>query len=704
MAANRMARLEHSDAIPAPDPAVDWRAVVTNTLVSRALDGLEETRLHPARQVLYQFSARGHEVTQSLLGKALTGSCDGIVAYYRSRPLLLALGLSLEDAMAGPMMRQGSVTEGRDIGVMFNLPRRDGPCVLPAAGGVGSQYTPAVGWAQSLVYRAKVLGDARAVGSIAVATGGDGSTATGGFWAALNIATTQRLPLLFYIEDNGYGISVPTTAQTPGGDITANLDSFTDLALFRADGERPWQAREAIHSAVHHVRSGVGPALVRLRVPRLSGHSSQDNQAYKSATEIAAEHARDPLHALRQWLVPQVFTPAVWETLEQEANGRVAAALAAVEQRPAPRGEHVTRAVFTPLDAEGQPQLQQQGGVRPEGVVLAAGTPDAQPTGPRINMVAAIRRTLEVELASNPRVLLYGQDVGGKGGVHGVTQGLQQRFGVDRVFDTSLNEDGIIGRAIGLAAAGLLPVPEIQFRKYADSATEQLHDIGTLRWRTANRFATPMVVRIPGGYFKCGDPWHSQCNEAEFVHAIGWQVAMPSNAEDAVGLLRAALRANEPTIFFEHRAMLDAAWARRPYPGDDYVVPFGQGRILIAGQGATVVTWGAMTERCQAAIESGGFDAELIDLRTLAPWDRGLVLASVRKTGRCLVVHEDNLTAGFGAEIVAVLAREAFYALDAPIERLAMPDIPSPHSPVLLEACLPDVPAIAAAIRQLLEA
>jgi 2-oxoisovalerate dehydrogenase E1 component len=252
-----------------------------------------------------------------------------------------------------------------------------------------------------------------------------------------------------------------------------------------------------------------------------------------------------------------------------------------------------------------------------------------------------------------------------------------------------------------MALAGLLPVPEIQFRKYADSAAEQLNDCGTLRWRTRNRFAAPMVVRMPGGFFKCGDPWHSQTNEVAWVHGVGWQVAVPSNAEDAVGLLRAALRGNDPVIFFEHRAMLDGAWARRPYPGDEFVVPFGEARVVRAGAEISVVTWGAMVERCEQAARQSQVDAEVLDLRTLSPWDKEAVRASVKKTRRCLIVHEDNLSAGFGAEIAAWLAQESFFNLDAPIERLAMPDIPSPHSPVLLEAAVPDVARICRAIQRL---
>ncbi len=344
--------------------------------------------------------------------------------------------------------------------------------------------------------------------------------------------------------------------------------------------------------------------------------------------------------------------------------------------------------------------LQLQGGLAPAGIERPATTLVPHAAGTRINMVTAIRRTLDVELGLNSRMVVFGEDVGPKGGVHAATLGLQDKYGAARVFDTSLSEEGIIGRAVGMAIAGLLPVAEIQFRKYADPATEQLNDCGTLRWRTGNRFAAPIVVRMPGGFFKCGDPWHSQTNEVAWVHNVGWRVAVPSNAEDAVGLLRSALRGNDPTIFFEHRAMLDAAWARRPYPGDDFVIPFGVARRVRTGSEVTVVTWGAMVERCEQAADASAVDTEVIDLRTLSPWDRSAVLESVRKTRRCIVVHEDNGTAGFGAEIAAVLAREAFFSLDAPIERLTMPDIPSPHSPVLLEAAVPGVEQIMRCIRQ----
>lgn len=682
---------------------IDWSRVAYGVLRSRALDDLEEKQLLPQRQVLYQFCARGHELIQSLLAEHLTGAHDGVGAYYRGRPLLLSLGLTLQEALASTMMRAGSLSNGRDVGVIYNLPRTHNVTALPGAGGVGTQYTPSVGWAQALVYRARTLKESGVEGSITVAQGGEGSVATNGFWAALTIATTERLPLLFVIEDNGYGISVPGIKQTPGGDIAANLASFCNLKVFNGDGTDPQNAAELIAQAVAVTRTWQGPALIRLQVPRLSGHSGQDTQAYKPPELIAAEKARDPLDRLKRFLVPQQMTSQAWEALEKQARQDVAFALMDVQKQPTPDPASAARHVFCEMDPDGKPQLQRQGGVVVAGHVHRTGTIEPQPEPTRINMVTAIRRTLDVELGVNPRLLIFGEDVGPKGGVHAATLGLQQKYGATRVFDTSLSEEGIIGRAVGMAVAGLMPVPEIQFRKYADSCAEQLNDCGTMRWRTANRFAAPIVVRMPGGFFKCGDPWHSQTSEVQWVHGVGWRVAVPSNAEDAVGLLRAALRGNDPTIFFEHRAMLDAAWARRPYPGDNYVVPFGQAKITRVGTQVSVITWGAMVERCEAAAERSGVDAEVIDLRTLMPWDKAAVLGSVTKSRRCLIVHEDTLTAGFGAELAAVVAKEAFFSLDAPIERLTMPDMPSPHSPILLEAVVPSVAKIAQAMREIVE-
>ncbi len=681
----------------------DWIDVAYRILQSRALDGVEETRLVPEKKVLYQFSARGHELGQTLLGLQIDHPHDAVGVYYRSRPLMLALGVSLEEAAAGPLARAASFSGGRDIGVVFNRPGQGRPSVLPACGGVGAQYTPAAGWAQAIRYRHDVLGESDYAHAISIVHGGDASTATNGFWSALNMATTLQLPLLFYIEDNGLGISVGSGLQTPGGNIAENLKSFKNLRIFSGSGSDPLQVQRLISGAVTAARDWSGPVLLRLTVPRLSGHSGQDNQSYKSAEQLSADLGRDPLRALRSQLVPATLGEPAWRDLEQRAQADVETAVARAIESALPDPLSVSRHVFTEMNADGVAELQTQGGLWPAAHVFAASSDEPQPEAARVNMITAIRRTLEHELATNPKMLVFGEDVGPKGGVHAATLGLQKKFGRERVFDTSLSEEGIIGRAVGLALAGLLPVPEIQFRKYADPAVEQLNDCGTMRWRTMNRFAAPMVVRMPGGYFKCGDPWHSQSNEVQWVHAIGWRVAMPSNAQDAVGLLRSALRGNEPVIFFEHRAMLDGAWARRAYPGDEFVVPFGRAHVVRSGEALTIVTWGAMVERCEAAAAASGKSVEVIDLRTLVPWDAAAVLGSVKKTRRCLIVHEDTITAGFGAEIAARLARDAFFDLDAPIERLAMPDIPSPHSPILLDAVLPSSDMIAERICELVE-
>lgn len=677
-------------------PNADWKRVVELVLCSRAMDAIEETVLVPGKKIFYQFSARGHDMAQVLLGLHLTHPKDALCGYYRSRPILLSLGVALEDALGSAMGRAGGYSDGRDIGVVFNYPNAAGASALPMCGGVGAQYTPTAGYAQAIEYHKSVLGDRSYDGAISVVLGGDASVATNGFWSALTIATTLKLPMLFYVEDNGYGISTPGWLQTPGCNIAKNLASFSGLKVLDGDGTDPAQASELIAEAVTHVRSGGGPALLRLAVPRLQGHSFQDTQAYKSKETLDAERARDPLPRLKAHVVPALLSEQDWAALEMQATERVARAAQIADQRPVSAPSHVTRFVFSEDGV-----LQEEGGLWNTGYTPPRATDASKPEGARINMITAIRRTLDHELAVNPRVLVFGEDVGPKGGVHGVTLGLQEKYGQDRVFDTSLSEEGIIGRAVGMAIAGLMPVPEIQFRKYADPACEQINDCGTMRWRTANRFAAPMVVRMPVGFFKCGDPWHSQTNEVQFVHSPGWRVTCPSNAEDAVGLLRTALRGNDPVMFLEHRNMLDAASARRPYPGDDFALPFGVAKRVRAGDAISVITWGAMVERCEAAAERAGVSADILDLRTLAPWDSEAVLASVKRTHRCFIVHEDIGTAGFGAEIAAVVADRAFLDLDAPVARMTMPDIPSPHHPELMEWALPSVERIAAKMQEL---
>lgn len=696
-----MSKTTKSTASPFPD----WRRIAYLVHASRAMDDIEEatnrnrTTVPKEHLVLYQFSARGHDVAQVILGSLVDHRHDAVGAYYRSRPILLTLGLDFDDALASPLGRSGGFSDGRDIGVVCNLPTKNGPIVLPMAGDVGSQYTPAAGWAQSVLYHRDVLGDKSWDGAMSVVLGGEAAVATNGFWSALTMATTLKLPMLFYVEDNGIGISVRGEMQTPGGNIAVNLASWGNLFIRDGDGCDPAESTRLLQECVAHVRSGKGPALVHLTVPRLCSHSGPDNQlGYRTNEEIAEDEKRDPLPRLRKYLVPKIITEKAWKEIETKARGNVEKAVDAARARPVPDPAGIKRYVYA---ADGDSEAY--GGLTRAERTKLDGSEKISGEGDMLRFAEAVRRTLKHELEVNPKALVFGEDVGRKGGVHLATEGLQKEFSAARVFDTSLSEEGIIGRAVGMAISGLMPVTEIQFRKYADPATEQLNNCGTMRWRTANRFAAPIVVRMPGGFGKdVGDPWHSLSSEVTFAHAIGWQVCMPSNAADAVGLLRAAMRSPNPTIFFEHRSLLMTSDGSARYPGDDYVLPLGKANTLRTGTDITVVTWGALVRRCADAAERFGERVELIDLRTIAPWDRACVLESVAKTGRCLIVHEDTMTAGFGAEIAATVAAECFWQLDAPVVRLAVEDVPMPYHQVLLAAVLPDAEKITERIEKLL--
>ena len=450
---------------------------------------------------------------------------------------------------------------------MCNFPSNDGPIVLPMSGDVGSQFTPAAGWAQSIVYHRDTLKDHGYAGAIAVALGGEGSVATNGFWSSLTIATTLKLPMLFYIEDNGLGISVRGDMQTPGANIARNLASFGNLLVRDGDGTDAAESERLLGEVFKHVRGGHGPALIRLTVPRLSSHSGPDNQkAYRSEAEIGADAARDPLPKLRAHLVPGIVSEKEWKKLEAEVAKDVHAALLRARERPAPDPGTIKR--FVHAEARQKADAVTTGGLSANELAALGGTETAARDGEMLRFADAVRRTLRTELERNPKLLVFGEDVGVKGGVHLVTEGLQKAFGRERVFDTSLSEEGIIGRAVGMAIGGLMPVAEIQFRKYADPATEQLNNCGTMRWRTANRFAAPIVVRMPGGFGKdVGDPWHSLSAEVVFAHAIGWQVAMPSNSADAVGLLRAAMRSSNPDHLLRAPLVAHDQRRQRAIPG-----------------------------------------------------------------------------------------------------------------------------------------
>ena len=666
----------------------DWLHTAETLLTSRLIDTIEEQELAPKGQVLYQFSSRGHELAQIIMAQLLNNPHDAATVYYRSRPFVLAAGMTIEEAFAGPLANIGSLNGGRDIGVVHNLPPRKGITVLPASGDVGAQYTPAVGWAQAAVYRSSVLAEKEWSESCAIALGGDASCATNGFWSALTIATTQNYPMIFFIEDNNYGISVDGSFQTPGGNIAHNLAAFSNLRIFEGDGADPEQASELIQAAVEHVRKRLSPVLLRLSVPRLCGHSGADNQSYKTAEQKADELSRDPLPRLKEYCrKKKILSSKQWEELEKNVEINVREALDRAINYDQPRQQDIMEHMFF-----NKKDIQSVGGAYAESYSFIHND-DEGPKGQRMNLIDAVRTTMESELAINPRVLVFGEDVGVKGGVHGATVGLQKKYGHSRVFDTSLSEEGIIGRSMGMAYAGLIPIPEIQFRKYLDPAMEQFNDTGTIRWRTNNSFAAPYIVRIPIGHSKrTGDPWHSVSGEAIFAHTLGWRIAIPSNVSDAVGLLRSAIRGNDPTVFLEHRNILDTSVSRGNYPGNNYVVEFGKASIIQTGTQATVITWGEMVHRVKEVSQSlADISLEIIDLRTIAPWDKETVLTSIKKTGRCLIAHEDCITAGFGSEIAAYLAKEAFTYLDAPIDRVATPDIPIPYNLGLMDLVIPTI-------------
>ncbi|HJS29252.1 MAG TPA: transketolase C-terminal domain-containing protein [Anaerolineales bacterium] len=695
---------------------IDWERVARVVISSRIIDTIAEEELAPAGKIPYQFSAKGHELAQALLGLSLTHPHDAAGVYYRSRTFMLAAGLTPEESFSADMARTGSPSEGRDVGVVYSMPPRGGLTVLPASGDVGAQFTPVAGWAQAITYYLDELGDSSWEGALAVALGGDGSVASNGFWSALTIATTLELPMLFFIEDNGYGISVPRHFQTPGGDIAANLESFAHLRVLSGSGTDPEGTADLVRQAVSHVRSGAGPCLLRLQVPRLTGHTyGEDQTAYKSAVQIEEERALDPLHLLRDFLGNRLD----WPAMEKEIEAEIRAELEAAYRNPEPeRSSWASHLFFDGVEALVPPpssglQADKGPGVLPDPPestdraipLIPLQSPDPSPatSGPRLNYLDSIRRVLEVELEVNSRLLVFGEDVGLRGGVHRATLDLQSRFGNRRVFDTSLSEEGIIGRSVGLSLAGLTPAPEIQFRKYADPATEQINDAGWIRWRTAGKFGAHMVVRIPVGYSRrTGDPWHSVTGEAVYSHTLGWRIAFPSNASDAAGLLRYALRSSDPVLFLEHRALLDAPQARRAYPGDEFILPFGQAVVVLPGKWLTIVTWGEMVYRCLEAAEGLDGQVEILDLRTIQPWDQEAVLASVRKTGRCLIVHEDTVTGGFGAEVAATVGQEAFDQLDAPVTRLATPDSPIPYSIPLMHSLIPSVEQIRGEIEKIL--
>jgi 2-oxoisovalerate dehydrogenase E1 component len=630
---------------------MDWGKVAYFCLLSRFMDLKEKSERLPM-----SFPAMGHELVQVLTALLMEHEKDSASVYYRSRPLALALGMKVEDIFYANMGR------GRDVGMMYYLRGK----ILPTVGDVGGQFPKAVGWAQAIRYKGWD-------GAVAVAMGGDGSIASSGFWSALNIATTLNLPMVFVIEDNGWGIGVPSYLQTPGGNIAENLKSFKNLTVLEGRGYIPEETYGVLKDGFEIARKNRA-VLIRFEVARIEGHSISDRQEYRSREEIERSREKDPIVYLRN-LVEN------WEEVESRAKEDVERAWEEAKRREGERGNLKKYIFFEGEFAQGDKVREFK-----------------MNKHPKMKMALAIRKAMEEALEENEDVLIFGEDVGLKGGIYGITRGFVERFGERRVFDTSLNELGIVGRAEGMAYAGLKPIAEIQFRKYADEARQAIHNIGFVRWRTNNAFSAPIILRIPVGFIRgISDPWHSFSAEQEFLHMFGWKIAYPSNAEDAYYLLKEALSMNDPVIFLEHRELYFSKLAEREI--SEYL-PFGKGRVVKRGNSLTIVSWGYTLYEALEGVKD--MDVEVIDLRTLKPWDEELVFESVKKTGRLLVVHEDSLTCGFGAEIVSRVVEETFENLKIAPKRLAVPDVPIPFSQELFNLAYPTSDKIRKVVEEML--
>jgi 2-oxoisovalerate dehydrogenase E1 component len=531
---------------------------------------------------------------------------------------------------------------------------------------------------------------------------GEGATSEGEFWEALNVLCIKQLPVLVLVEDNEYAISVPVEVETAGGDISRIVHSFPGLLVQSIDGTDFFASLRAMREVAAHVRSRKGPALVHARVIRPYSHShSDDERAYKTTAEREEEARRDPIPRFAEFLRSNdIVTGADLAVIAKEIDQEIQEAVEQALEAPKPAPETATLWVFSP-------------DVDPAG---AAFDTQATPEGEPDTMVGLINRTLKDEMAHNPKIVVFGEDVAdasrrealaqvpGKGGVFKVTHGLQRLYGDDRVFNTPIAEAGIVGRALGMATRGIKPIVEIQFFDYIWPAMMQIrNELSMIRYRTGNKISAPIVIRVPvGGYLRGGGPYHSQSGESIFAHCPGLRIVYPSTAVDAAGLLRTAIRCDDPVMFLEHKHLYRQTYNKGPYPGSNYMIPFGKASVRREGSDVLLVTWGALVQRALVAAqqaERDGIHTTVLDLRTIVPYDWQSIAAHVKRTNRVVVAHEDQLTCGFGAEIAARIADELFGDLDAPVKRVAALDTPVAYSPDLEEAILPQIPDILDALR-----
>jgi 2-oxoisovalerate dehydrogenase E1 component len=683
--------------------------------LSRRLDD-REIQLKRQHRIYFQISGAGHEAVLVAAGLILKPGYDWFFPYYRDRALALMLGVTpYEMLLEAVGAKDDPSSGGRQMPSHWGSRQLN---IVPNASSTGMQWLHAVGSAEASAYfggHPQALQEAQKAplgesvcwhqDEISYASGGDGSTSQGEFYEALNAACLRKAPVLFLVEDNGWAISVPIEAQTAGHSISKLVGHFPDLFAEECDGTDPLESYAVLSRAAAYCRAHKGPALVHAHVIRPYSHSlSDDEKLYKSTQQREIEVHRDPipnfgLFLVREGVLEESEIEAIEASVDKETLEATDRALAA----ESPPAESIWSNVYSP-------------DIDPTAATWEA---ESHPAGPPLTMVEMIAATLAEEMSRDERVVVLGEDVAdctqeenlasvkGKGGVFKATAGLQRRFGSARVFNTPLAEAAIVGRAIGMAVRGLRPVAEIQFFDYIWPAMMQLrNELANIRWRSAGNFKCPAVVRVAiGGYLTGGGIYHSQSGEVTFTHIPGLRVAMPSSALDLCGLLRTSLRADDPVLFLEHKHLYRQPYNRSPYPGPDFTIPFGKAKCVRDGTDVSIITYGAVVHRAEvgaAELAREGVSVEIIDLRTLSPYDWEAIAKSVRKTNRVIVAYEDWRSWGYGAEIAARIADELFDELDAPVRRVAATDTFCAYQPKLEDVILPQTADIVRAVRGLL--
>jgi 2-oxoisovalerate dehydrogenase E1 component len=698
--------------------------------LSRRIDD-REILLKRQQKIFFQISAAGHEALQVAAALALKPGYDWVFPYYRDRALCLTLGVTPTEMM---LQAVGAASDpasgGRQMPTHWSSRKLH---IVSTSSSTTTQLLHAVGCAEAGRYfsrhpeaAAKAEGDYRAfhdvefhADEVVFTSLGEGSTSQGEFWEALNTASNQKLPVVFCVEDNGYAISVPVEVNTPGGNISKLVANFPNFYFAEVDGTDPEASLRVFEAAVAHCRAGLGPAFVHGHCVRPYSHSlSDDDKLYRSAAEREADAMRDPIAKMQMRLLREgILTEEQINALEKRLDHEASEAGERAMEAALPEVDSVTRHVYS--EQMDPTVAAAASGSLDGGNATAAMSKNGKRGGDRVNtprtMADLINECLHDEMRRDPRIVVYGEDVAdasreaalaevkGKGGVFKLTAGLQTEFGSERVFNSPLAEANIVGRAVGYAVRGMKPVVEIQFFDYIWPAMHQIrNELALMRWRSNGTWAVPAVIRVPiGGYLTGGSIYHSQSGESIFTHIPGLRVVFPSNGLDANGLLRTAIRCDDPVLFLEHKRLYRETWGRAPYPGPEFSIPFGKAKIVRAGTHVTLVTYGALVPRALQAAQkakSQGIEVEIIDLRTLSPYDWEAIATSVRKTNRVIVAHEDMLSWGYGAEIAARIADELFDSLDAPVRRIGSMDTFVAYQPLLEDAILPQPDTILKAI------